>query len=79
MQSETFRKWLLDRGCHFDRDARIPAKGPAHATVTVRRDGRVSELPLVGSRKRLPQGVVIAIVEQLGLDPAELPGPKSRV
>jgi len=79
MQSETFRKWLLERGCHFDRNARIPANGPAHAMVTVRRDGRISEVPLVGSRKRLPEATVISIVEQLGLDPAELPGPKNRV
>ncbi|MDQ7250503.1 hypothetical protein [Dongia sedimenti] len=79
MQSETFRKWLLERGCHFDRTPRGRAKHLSQATVAVRREGRVSALPLVGSRKRLPDDVVQSIVEQLGLDPAELPGPKSRV
>ena len=79
MESATFRQWLLERGCHFDQMPRGRAKPLGRAAVRVRREGRIAEVPLVGSRKRLPDSLVLAVVEQLGLDPAELPGPKSRI
>jgi hypothetical protein len=77
MESATFRKWLTDRGCSFEQHRRATGKGIS--AVTVRRGSRKADLPLVGSRKRLPADVVYAIVDILGLDRSELPGPKSRV
>jgi hypothetical protein len=47
--------------------------------VTVHREGRKTEVPLGGSRQIIDQRVVGRACEQLGLNPAELPGPKSRV
>jgi mRNA interferase HicA len=77
MESATFRKWLADRGCRFDQHKhRGPRKG--HAIVTVHRDGRVAELPLVGSRQHLDPDLVRQICEKLNLDWSELPGPKGR-
>ena len=47
--------------------------------VTVHREGRKTEVPLGGSHQIIDQRVVRRACEQLGLDPAELPGPQSRV
>lgn len=47
--------------------------------VTVHREGRKTEVPLGGSRQILDPRVVLRACEELGLDPAQLPGPKSRV
>jgi hypothetical protein len=78
MESATFRKWLAERGCAFDRHAAGPG---AHgiASVTAHHEGRKAVIPLVGSRKRLDPQEVKEIVESLGLDPSELPGEKGRV
>lgn len=76
MQPQTFRKWLAERGCAFEEHPR--GKGIGHPSVTVRREGRRAELPLVGAKESLDPDVVSAIVDELGLDPAELPGPQSR-
>ena len=46
--------------------------------VTVHREGRKAEVPLGGSRQSLEMRVVRRACEELGLDPAQLPGPKSR-
>lgn len=73
MESATFRKWLAERGCAFDRDG-----ADGIASVTAHREGRKAVIPLVGSRKRLDPRQVKEIVESLGLDPSELPGEKSR-
>jgi hypothetical protein len=78
MEAATFRKWLSEQGCRFDhrqheKRAHVPT------TVTVHREGRSAELPLVGSRKRLDPEEVRRICERLGLDWSQLPGPKSRV
>jgi hypothetical protein len=43
--------------------------------VTVHREGRKAEVPLGGSR----QAIDPRAVRRAGLDPAQLPGPKSRV
>jgi hypothetical protein len=47
--------------------------------VTVRRGDRKSVLPNIGSHKALDPRVVRKIVDDLGLDWNELPGPASRV
>ena len=77
MESATFRKWLEERGCHFEQHERY--KGQGAASVTVRRGERSADVPLVGSKKHLDPRIVDEVVDALGLDRNELPGPKSRV
>ncbi len=77
MQSATFRKWLAERGCQFRQRAR--GHGLGHPVVTVVRDGRTAELPLVGSREDLDPDQVREVCERLGLDWSELPSEKGRV
>jgi hypothetical protein len=77
MESATFRKWLADRGCRFDRHEHQRGKG--QIIVTAHREGRKTEVPLGGSRQNLEQRVVHRACEELGLDPSQLPGPQSRV
>jgi hypothetical protein len=77
MQSTTLRKWLAERGCTFESHPEHRHLGSS--SVTVRLGSRCAELPFVGSKKRLPEEVVRKAVADLGLDPAQLPGPKSRV
>jgi len=74
MESATFRKWLTERGCTFDQHA----AGQGTHGVTAHREGRKAVIPVVGPRKRLDPRQVKEIVESLGLDPADLPGEKSR-
>jgi len=78
MESATFRKWLADRGCTFERHERGKG-GRGHVVVGVRLGDRRAELPDVGTKKHLPDEVVRNIVDALGLNYDELPGPKSRV
>ena len=78
MESATFRKWLADRGCRFDHHEHHQ-RGEGQTMVTVHREGRKTEVPLGGSRQILDQRVVQQACEELGLDPAQLPGPQSRV
>ena len=77
MESATFRKWLVEQGCRFDRHELQRREG--HVMVTVHREGRKAEVPLGGSRKSLDPRVVRRVCEELGLDRFQLPGPKSRV
>jgi hypothetical protein len=78
MESATFRKWLAENGCRFDKHERHHGHaGPV--MVTVHRDGRKAEVPLGGSRQILDARVVHQACEDLGLDWSQLPGPKSRV
>lgn len=67
MQASTFRDWLAERGHSL-----------GHAVVTVEREGRTAELPLVGSHERLDPGVIREVCERLGLDWNALPGPRGR-
>jgi hypothetical protein len=78
VESATFRKWLGERGCRFEagKDT-VDAHG--HAYVTVRREDRKAVLPDIGTNKALDPRSVRQIVEDLGLDWSELPGPTSRV
>jgi hypothetical protein len=78
MESATFRRWLADRGCSFEA-GKDTVKTHGHAYVTVRLGNRKSVLPGVGTQKRLDPRVVRQIVDDLGLDWNELPGPSSRV
>ena len=78
MESATFRKWLADQGCHFDKlEHKHRHHGPV--MVTVHREGRKAEVPLGGSHQILDARIVRQTCEQLGLDWSRLPGPKSRV
>src|SRR5579871_4193016 len=78
MESATFRKWLAERGCRFDRHEHEQRHaGPV--MVTVHREGRRSEVPLGGSRQILDPRIVRRACEELGLDWTELPGLTSRV
>jgi len=78
MESTTFRTWLVEQGCrinHGEHDQRH--KGPV--MVTVHREGRRAEVPLGQSHQILDARLVRRACEELGLDPAQLPGPKNRV
>jgi len=78
MESATFRKWLVEQGCSFDRHEH-QQRHEGHVMVTVHREDRRAEVPLGGSRQIIDPRVVRRACEQLGLDPSQLPGPKGRV
>jgi hypothetical protein len=78
MESATFWQWLAEQGCRFDRHERHQ-RHEGHGMVTVRRDGRKTEIPLGGSRETLDPRIVRRGCEELGLDWWRPPGPKSRV
>jgi hypothetical protein len=78
MESATFRKWLVEQGCRIDHGQHHQRReGPV--MVTVHRESRKAEVPLGGSHQILDARVVRRACEELGLDPAQLPGPESRV
>ena len=77
MHPDTFRNWLRQRGRTFDKHPRERGAGPT--SVTVRSGDRVAELPKASSHKDLDPEEVRRIVDALGLDWHELPGPRSRV
>src|SRR5215213_6780131 len=73
MTPETFRRWLADRGCDFERQPR--EKGGGVPSGTVRRNGRKAEIPAASSTNTdLDPEEVRRIVEALDLDWRELPG-----
>jgi hypothetical protein len=78
MESATFRRWLSERGCSFDA-GKDTVRTQGHAYVTVRLGDRRAVLPDIGSDKRPDPRVVRKIVDELGLDWNELPGPTPRV
>jgi mRNA interferase HicA len=78
MESATFRKWLAEQGCRFDRHEHSK-RHEGHVMVTVHRDDRKTEIPLGGSREALDPRIVKRACEDLGLDWSQLPGPKSLV
>jgi hypothetical protein len=77
MESATFRQWLAERGCSFDA-GKDTGRTEGHAYVTVRLGNRKAVIPDVGTHKRLDPEVVRKIVDELGLNWNELPGPSSR-
>lgn len=78
MESTTFRKWLAERGCRFEA-GKDTVETVGHAYVTIHRGNRKAVLPEVGTNKALDSRIVHEIVDKLGLDWNELPGPVSRV
>ncbi len=78
MESATFRKWLAEHGCRFDRHEH-EKRGEGEVIVTVHREGRKAEVPLGGSHQILDAQVVRRACEELGLDWSRLPGPEGRV
>lgn len=78
MEPGTFRQWLSERGCTFEsgKDT-IGTQG--HAYMTVHRGDRRAVLPGVGTKAQLDPRIVRQIVDELGLDWNDLPGPASRV
>ena len=77
MESATFRQWLIEQGCRFDRHEH--QRGEGHVLVTVHRESRKTEITLGGSRQILDPRDVRRACEELGLDASQLPGPKGRV
>jgi hypothetical protein len=77
MESATFRRWLIEQGCRFD--TRHEGRGEGHGILTIRREGRTAELPLVGPHHELDPRSVRQVCEALGLALSDLPGPKDRV
>jgi hypothetical protein len=78
MEPETFRQWLSERGCTFEA-GKDTVRTHGHAHVIVHRGDRSAVLPGVGTKKQLDPRIVRKIVDELGLDWNELPGPASRV
>lgn len=78
MNSVTFRKWLAEQGCRFDRHEH-QKRHKGHAIVTVHREGRKTEIALTGSHQDLDEREVHRACDELGLDYSQLPGPKSQV
>ena len=64
MENATFRRWLIAQGCRFDTPHE--KRGEGHGTVTIHREGRTAELPLVGSHHDLDPHSVCQVCEALG-------------
>jgi hypothetical protein len=77
MESATFRKWLSEQGCRFD--TQHEGRGEGHGTLTIHREGRTAEMPLVGPQHELDTNSVRQVCETLGLAWSDLPGTKGRV
>jgi predicted PhzF superfamily epimerase YddE/YHI9 len=73
MESSTFRKWLVEQGCRIDHGEH-QQRHAGQVMVTVHREGRKAEVPLGGSRQAIDPRSVRRACEELGLDPAQLPG-----
>ena len=78
MESATFRKWLVEQGCRIDSDEH-PRGHEGPVMVTAHREARKARVPLGDSHQALDPRVVQRACEELGLEPSQLPGAKSRV
>ena len=63
MEYATFQKWLAKRGCRFDTQRK--ERGEGLGTVTIHREGRTAELPLIGARHNLDPRSVRQVCEAL--------------
>jgi len=61
MKPKEFQRWLAKRGCVFESHK----GGSGH--LTVRRDGRISQLPMHGSRRELGLKLIAKIRKDLDL------------
>ena len=77
MEYATFREWLTEHGCRFD--TQHEERGQGHGTMTIHRERRTAELPLVGSGHELDPHSVRQVCDALGIRWSDLPGPKGRV
>jgi len=68
----------VEQGCRIDGDQH-PHGHEGHGDVTVHREGRKTRIPLAGPHQSIDSRVVERVCRDLGLDPTQLPGPKSRV
>jgi hypothetical protein len=78
MEVATFRNWLAEQGCRFDRQLRRQ-RHKGQVRVTVHRDGRKAVLASAGSRELSDPRLVRRVREELELDWFQLPGPRSGV
>ncbi len=78
MESSTFRRWLVEQGCRIDHGEH-QQRHKGQVMVTVHREGRKTEVPLGGSHQIIDPRAARRACEELGLDPAHLPGPQSRL
>jgi hypothetical protein len=76
MEIDTFRKWLAERGCHFDTQGH--QRGDGHGHLTIHHEGRTAELALTGAHYHLDADLVRQVCETLRLDASELPGSKDQ-
>jgi hypothetical protein len=69
MESATFRKWLVEQGCRFDRHELRRREG--HVMVTVHREGRKAEV-LSEARARVSTRVwcVASVKSSALIDPS---------
>lgn len=61
MNANELKRWLAKQGCTFETHK----GGSGH--LTVRRDGRTSQLPMHGAAKELGTGLVRKIKKDMGL------------
>lgn len=78
VRTDTFKEWLADRGCVFEQTARAGKKAHGFPDVIVKLGDRKAELHVAGAKQDLDPREVKRVVEALGLDGSELPGPASR-
>ncbi|RMD90317.1 MAG: type II toxin-antitoxin system HicA family toxin [Alphaproteobacteria bacterium] len=62
MNSKELKRFLKKHGCRFESHK----GGSGHLTIL--RGERRSQLPMHGSRKDLPKGLVVKILKDLGID-----------
>lgn len=79
VRSDTFKEWLAERGCVFEQTVRAGKKAHGFANVVVRLGDRKTELHVKGGTQDLDPREVKRVVEELGLNWDELPGPQSRM
>jgi len=78
MEIGTLRKWLVEQGCRIDGDEH-PRGHEGHGEVAVHREARKTRIPMTGPHQSVDPRVIERVCRDLDLDPAQLPGPKSRV